>query len=531
MKGWMMSGMGGTVERVASQGVLPKLGKMKRAPSEDLFKLIKSLNKGEKRNFKLLAGLLASEKDKKYIELFDVIDRQDVYNEAKILRLMKDLYGGQLAVGKHYLYRLILKSLVHYRNDAGSELGNLREQIRVLVEKDLCTQAHKLLRKGMAEAMALEDFTSLYVLLQLHVDLLVRNPHDKRLAEKLQEIAAEKVEVMARLQNLDAYRMLGQQMFLVTRSRHEARENHSPELVQYIESHPFLQDTGMARSNRALIEYHSIRRKLCSYHGDLKGAIAEAEQLLALYDANPLLKEEFIRQYFAEVSNLCTYLLRIGEKEAAFAKMEEFKLFRSAYPKARVDFFLLYYVVFIAAAIHNGEPERAVAIVQEIEVESAALEDKIPKSHGMWLHFLLASAFLMVGKPKSALHWVNKVLDENRSEVRVDLQCEARLLNMLIHFDLGNYSVVESEFQSTRRFLEKNGHFSEFERLVVRGAKALATHAGGPQYKEVLQGWMGRYQKWAAEEEAVAVRSIDFEAWLLSKTTGQTMAEIRRPKK
>jgi hypothetical protein len=528
MKGWIMSGDG---ERVASQGVLPKLGKMKRAPSEDLFKLIKSLNKGEKRNFKLLAGLLASEKDKKYIELFDVIDRQEVYNEAKILRLMKDLYGGQLAVGKHYLYRLILKSLVHYRNDAGSELGNLTEQIRVLVEKDLCTQAHKLLRKGIAEAMALEDFTAHYVLLQLHVDLLLRNPHDRRLAEKMQEIAAEKISVVERIQNLDMYRMLGQQMFLFTRSRHEAREIPHPELLASIQTNPFLQEPTMAKSNRARIEYHAIRRKLCSYHGDLNGAIAEAEQLLAHYDAHPQLKEEFIRQYFAEVSNLCTYLLRIGEMEAAFVKMEEFKQFRNAYPKARVDFFLLYYVVFIAAAIHVGEPERAVGMVPEIEVESAALEDKIPKSHGMWLHFLLASAFLMVGKPRAALHWVNKVLDENRSEVRVDLQCEARILNMLIHFDLGNYSVVESEFQSTRRFLEKNSHFSDFERLVIRGAKALATHVGGPQYKEVLQSWMARYEKWAAEERAVVVRSIDFEAWLVSKVSGQTMAEIRRPKK
>jgi hypothetical protein len=149
----------------------------------------------------------------------------------------------------------------------------------------------------------------------------------------------------------------------------------------------------------------------------------------------------------------------------------------------------------------------------------------------MWLHFLLASAFLSVGKPRPALHWINKVLDECRSEVRVDLQCDARLLNMLIHFDLGNYSVVESEYQSTKRFLEKNGHLSDFERLILRGTKALAIHAGGPKYKDIQQSWIQRYERWMASDDGATVRTIDFGLWLESKTTFTNMATILRARK
>jgi hypothetical protein len=105
------------------------------------------------------------------------------------------------------------------------------------------------------------------------------------------------------------------------------------------------------------------------------------------------------------------------------------------------------------------------------------------------------------------------------------------MLNMLIHFELKNYSVVESEYHSTRRFLEKNGHYQGFEELMLRGLKALAVHAGTSRYREVLQSWILRCQKF--EEEARKGHSppaIDFGTWLQSMRSGKTMAEVKREK-
>jgi hypothetical protein len=501
---------------------------MKRAPSEDLFRLIKSLNKGEKRNFKMLAGLIASEKDKKYIGLFEVIDKQEVYNEVKVTRLLKDLYGGQLAVGKHYLHRLILKSLVHYRTNPAAELGNMLEQAKVLMEKELYDQAKKLLRKCLADAVALEDLNAHYGLLQIQLELLMEEIHDRSLAEKMREISVAKQAVLAKLHNLDAYRVLSQQMVLLMRRRKEARAPKDNADLDELLAHPLLQSPDLAMSTRARLECLTVHRKACSFRGDLQGAADRSRQLLALYDAHPLLKEECIRHYFAEVSNLCSCLYRIGESDAAFSKLEEFKLFRNEYPKARVDFFVLYYLVFIAAAIHVGAPERAILLVPEIEEETTVLNGKIPKSAAMWLHFLLAYAYLMVGKPKAARIWICKVLEEARSDVSIDLQGDARILNMLIQFELGNYSVVESEYQGTKRFLEKNGQLTELERITLRGMKALALHAEEPQFKDIKESWRQRYLNWQLEDGGKTQSMIDFGAWLESLVTRETMAAIVR---
>lgn len=51
-------------------------------PSTELFNLIKSLSKSEKRYFKLTSSLQSGEKN--YMRLFDAIEAQDEYDEAAI---------------------------------------------------------------------------------------------------------------------------------------------------------------------------------------------------------------------------------------------------------------------------------------------------------------------------------------------------------------------------------------------------------------------------------------------------------------
>lgn len=501
---------------------------MKRAPSEDLFRLIRSLSKGEKRNFKLLAGLLAGEKDKKYIELFDVIDRQDTYDEGRVLRQTKDLYGGQLAVGKHYLFKLILKSLVYYRNNPGADLNNYLEQVKVLAEKDLYPQAHKFLRKGLQEARVIEDFSAHYTLLRMQLDMVLRTQNEKNLAQSIKEIEAESTEVIAKMVNLDAFKGLNNRAFLLTQTRSVASGEVDRAALDALQQHDLMADIAEAHSVRARIEFHILNRKFSSLKGNLEEAILHSERLLALFDENPVLKEELIRLYFAELANVCTYLLRLGRIPDAFAKMDEFRQFRLTYPKARVDFFQLYYVMLIAAAVHTGQPERALALEMEMEEEWTAVEGKIPKAHEMWLRYLLAYAHFMSDKHKTALRWVNKLLAEPRSDLRIDIQANARLLNLMIHYNLGNYTVVESEVVSAKRFMEKYDQLQEYEKQALRCLKALAIAANGPNAKSVTASWHAKLFNLETQSTSPATRMLDIVEWLHGMVAQRSMADLRK---
>ena len=77
-------------------------------PSTELFQLIKSLTKSEKRYFKLSSSLQSGEKN--YLKLFEAIELQNEYDEEAIKEQFKaETFIKHLPSEKNHLYNLILK--------------------------------------------------------------------------------------------------------------------------------------------------------------------------------------------------------------------------------------------------------------------------------------------------------------------------------------------------------------------------------------------------------------------------------------
>ena len=90
--------------------------------TDTLHRLIRSLAKSEKRHFKLFASLHTG--DKNYLRLFDAIDRQEEYDEARIkIKFQHERFIKQLSRVKNYLYSMILKSMsAYHRQDKSTDL-------------------------------------------------------------------------------------------------------------------------------------------------------------------------------------------------------------------------------------------------------------------------------------------------------------------------------------------------------------------------------------------------------------------------
>ena len=122
-------------------------------PSSDLFKLIKSLTKSEKRFFKLSSSLQSG--DKNYLKLFDAIEKQNTYDEAAIKEQFKnETFINHLPSEKNHLHRLILKSLRIYNgeNSINSILQDSIKNIEILYEKALYSECSKILVKAKKTA-------------------------------------------------------------------------------------------------------------------------------------------------------------------------------------------------------------------------------------------------------------------------------------------------------------------------------------------------------------------------------------------
>jgi sulfur carrier protein ThiS len=84
---------------------------MPNRSADELFQLIKTLEKGEKRHFKLYVNRNGATEDLKIIQLFDAIDRMEIYDEEVILKKNQSILKQQLSNLKAHLYKQILTSI------------------------------------------------------------------------------------------------------------------------------------------------------------------------------------------------------------------------------------------------------------------------------------------------------------------------------------------------------------------------------------------------------------------------------------
>ena len=118
-------------------------------PSNELFNLIQSLSKSEKRFFKLSSSL--QDGDKNYLKLFDYIEKQKKYDEAELKNyFQKEKFIKHLPSEKNHLYKLILKSLrgFHSDNSISSILKQELKNIEILYSKALYKECVKILKRS-----------------------------------------------------------------------------------------------------------------------------------------------------------------------------------------------------------------------------------------------------------------------------------------------------------------------------------------------------------------------------------------------
>ncbi len=141
---------------------------MSNSTIDPLFALIKSLSRSEKRQFKLYVNRLQINADAKFLSLFDLLEKEDEYNEQIILD-KKITTKQQLSNLKAHLYKQILTSL-RMNPSQQNERMLIREQFdfaTILYQKGLHKQSLKILDKAKTQALKVDEKTIAYDILEL----------------------------------------------------------------------------------------------------------------------------------------------------------------------------------------------------------------------------------------------------------------------------------------------------------------------------------------------------------------------------
>ncbi len=492
-------------------------------PSNELFDLIKTLTKSEKRFFKLQSALQSG--DKNYVRLFDCVDRMDEYDEEAIKKVFKgEKFIKHLPSEKNHLYKLILKALRSYYSDTSisSILKQEIKNIEILYNKALFDECNKFLLRAKKLAVKYEKFYYVFELINWEKTLMEEAFEDGQFNKDIDALIEEEQKVIDQLRNLAEYHVLYSKINYVFRSGGYARTEENRNIVDEIVNHPLIKGKNTALSKRAAsICYYT--QGFCNLaNGDYKTALEKFKRVKQILDEADHLRSDLPKRYIRTMANMITCMLDQGQFDEARTNIETLKnlgemdgfhhvdtqvsIFRSA---GLSELELYHYTADFVNGINAAE-----AIMQRL----AEFEGKMHKEHELSFFYQFAYIYFGAKQYNKALYWINKVLNDNENTLRQDIYSYARLFNLAIHFELGNFDLLEYTIKSTSRYLQKRERDFPMEKMIIDYFKKLIRNQSESERKKQFTAFHNELKilKQEAENEIV-FKYFDFEAWAQGK--------------
>lgn len=506
---------------------------MSRTPSEKLHQLVHALSRSEKRYFKIAAGQQRG-KDNKYLQLFEAIEELDTFNDDALKKAVygtRDIQSRKFSELKAYLYDMILKSLQAYdeKSSVAYRLKHLLLSVRVLFRRSRFEDCKPLLAKARKLARQYEHFNTLLELLEWEKQIAYTEANVDYLDHELNRIAEEEQRTLERLQTIVAYRNTFFRLLVLTRKGRIGGATEEQKLKELIDT-PLLKEFSLADSHQAKVLYF---RALSVYHfakAEWNSFYQYSKELVALIESRPYFLKEDVSEYIATVSNLivsCFALKKYGEIEQLLEKLRAIK------PLTQDDELKIhrqYYQSKFSLCITTGNFEEGYRALRK-HIKTVQRFHQAPFRTNSFYLFYFYIAFGAV-QYEEALDYLSEWFDLDTTVERPYLQGAARLLNLIVHFELGNYELLESLLRSTYRWLRKHDQLQEVEQLTMgfikQALEAPSKRELQAAYQSLKAALGDRSQQ--KQTKAFFTQVFDMIAWLDSKMENKTFAEVIQQK-
>lgn len=500
-------------------------------PSNELFDLIKSLTKSEKRFFKLQSSLQSG--DKNYVRLFDLIDKMEEYDEELVKKTFKgEKFIKHLPSEKNHLYKLILKALRSYYGETSvsSMLKQEIKNIEILYNKALIDECSKFLERAKKLAAKNEKFYYLFELIYWEKTLLEESFEDGKFID-LNKLIEEERDVLEKLSNLAAYHVLYSKINYVFRSGGYSRTEENIRIVEEIVNDPLIKGKNTALSKRAATICYYTQAFCNLAKGDSATALEKFMRVKTILDEAPTLKADLTKRYIRTLSNIIVCLTDLKRFEEARETIEMMKKLAGEEGFSSPD---IQTAIFKDAGlsqlqIHHftGQFTRGLAEMEELTKNLSVYEGKLHKEHELAFFYQFAYIHFGAGNYSKSLSWLNKVLNDNETDLRQDLYSYARLFNLVLHYELGNYDLLEYTIKSTVRYLQKRMRDFPVEKLIIEQFKKLIRAQSAADKRKVFQHFREQLDLLIQKpEDEVVLKYFDFKSWLESKISGESFEEL-----
>lgn len=500
---------------------------------DELMRLIQSLSKSEKRYFRMFTSLQGGDKD--YVKLFDVVEKLGEYNEEKIKKILKNEdFLKRLPSVKNYLYSQILKSLrMNYIGSTiDSELKGMIEEITILYEKQLFKQCIKIIDKAKELAKANEQLLQLIELNLLEQKVLIEVLNLDKFEKTLELALGEELNLLEQQKSTAEYRNLYNQIILINKKIKEARTEEEFKQFEKIIEHPLLKSFENAKTFDAKNYYYLIHLNYNHAKGDNLACLEIAQKQLELLESYPQKIAEKPKMYIAALNNILLSQIHLHSYKDFDKTLNKLRNIPLKSANIEVSRFVGSYIFEMVMYLDTGEFAKSVAIRENILEGLEKHQDKINAIEEITLLYNLFYSYFGTGEFTKALGIINKLLNEYQKELRYDIQSAVRILNLILHYELGNSGLLEYNAVSAYRFLYKSKRLYKLENIILNFIRKKMHHIYTP--KDEVEAFIELRTEFMPllddPYEKKAFEYFDYISWFESRIEKRSFEEIVKEK-
>jgi hypothetical protein len=500
-----------------------------KKPSSDLFFLIRTLNKSEKRFFQQFAHRHTIKGENVYYQLFKIINEQSRYNEEEVkLQFVGQKAAKNFAVVKKQLYEQLVLALHQYHqvHSVSEKIKRDLHITKILLKKRLFKQCYKRIK-------LIEKNIQNYNLLEYQIELLdvkyqlIRNESFKN--NSIQDLENYQNELIAAIKDIEDLGKMRQvshtiQAIHYKKVRMESLKDHEVFLELL---------TNETTTTNLRLEVERLRG-LATYHfmaGQPDKARLTNVQLLEWFEQHDKLLMLFPQTYISTFNNYLIDNLQLKNFEALEAGLQKLEYLRHEMPFKNISNLTMQmaqqrFLIELNWIVSTGDFQKSNYLIPQLEAFLKKSESAIHSHLRVTFYYLMAYCRFATADFSDALEHLNKILD-TKEQVVTEIIEFARLLNILTHFELGNIELLESLISNTRRWLRNKRNLYQTEVAIFSHLRKWMNAIDKKEQQQVWESLWAEMQhiKTAAKEQRV-FNYFNVLTWVLSKKENVGFMEV-----
>jgi len=496
-----------------------------------LFQLVQSLEKSEKRHFKLYIHRSSGKDDLKITRLFDALDKMEEYDDTVLLKKMDGVTKPQLANLKIHLYKQLLASLRLLKTAVSIDL-QLSEHLdhaRLLYHKGLKLQALKLLEKAKELAKANHKYN--YLAQVISLEKKIETLHITRSGLEKTELLSKEasgisghIDRVVKLSNL-ALLLYG----WYVRNGHARNEQDEAGIRKFFKEQLPANPEKITDFYELLYLYQSycwyafIRQDFLQYY-------RYSQKWIDLYAKEPMMIRTETGHYVKGLHNLLNAHFVLRNFSAFPSVLKSFEVFDKTIATSLQENFRIHSSIYINSARLNwhlmtGTFSNGLDLIADIEKKLKQYALYVDVHRILVFNYKIAMLHFGAGRFEEAIDYLQKIIN-GPADLRKDLQCYARLLHLLAHFELGNDSIIESLIKSVYRFMAKMENLTLIEEEMFRFLKN-SFEISPRLMKPELEKFLEKIKHLEGNRfETRSLTYLDVISWLESKMQGKKLGDV-----